>query len=265
MKEGITNWTNRSEIVHGHWTEPEEIPEYRVRMIEEIIRELDKNKAHTIMDCGCGTGLLFKYLPDEYKDRYYGVDFTQEMIEFCHEHYPEHKDRFRRLDLTNPAMIDYDYFHGHAIYVSQNVIQHILLFQEALDNIFYGAESMVLLCERTHFLASCIVGYEPAFRWRYNVQDFYEILQHFKEKYAYLGPVEILGHPITTNNREKAVTMFRVYREISGELTPDELKEYREKYLIRKRTIIREWKPQPTKWQRVKRFLRSIFFTKTLK
>jgi len=259
MNEGITSWTNRSGIVHEYWVEPENIPEYRERMIEEIICELDKDKSNTVMDCGCGTGLLFKYLPDEYKDRYYGVDFTQEMIDFCHEHYPEHKDRFRRMDLTKVSMIDHSYFDGHAVYVSQNVIQHILLFQEALDTIFYGAKSMVLLCERTHFLASCIVGYEPAFRWRYNVQDFYEVLLHFAEKYAYLGPVEILGHPITTNNREKAVTMFRVYREIPGELSPSMVEEYREKYLIRERTVIRKWKPRPTKWQRVKQLFSSFF------
>ena len=90
MKDGITDWTNRAKLVNDYWTAPKDIPEYRVQMLKLIVEELEMNPTATIMDCGCGTGLTFKYLPDEYKDRYYGVDFTQEMVDYCKENYPEY-------------------------------------------------------------------------------------------------------------------------------------------------------------------------------
>ena len=249
--EGITSWTDRSKFLNDCWTEPASIPEYRLKMIQAIIEELDKDKENTLMDCGCGTGLLFSYLPDEYKDRYYGVDFTQEMIDHCKKEYPNNAHRFRRMDLTILDNNEDGYFTGHSIYVTQNVMQHILLFQEALYNMFYSCDGVILICERTHALNTCIVGYEPAYRWRFNLKDFYDILTFYARYYGYHGDVEILGQPTSTAKREKALTIFRVYRHIPVILSHEILDKYNEDYFTRDRTVIRKWKPRLSKKQKI--------------
>ena len=257
MNKGITKWTNRSDKLNDYWIAPDSLPEYRTRMIEEIILELDKDKSFTVMDCGCGTGLLFKYLPDKYKNRYYGVDFTQDMIDFCKKEYPEYADRFKQLDLTDIKCEDMEFFNGHNVYATQNVIQHILLFQEALDNIFYACNGTIIMCERTHFLTTCIVYYEPVLRWRFNVQDFYDILTHFAKQYDYQSEVEIIEQPLSHHNREKAVTMFRVRRNDNWKVTHDELEHYITDFFIREKTVIRKWLPRKTKRERIKEYIKN--------
>ena len=201
-----TYWTRRAKELNKFWTSPQEIPEYRQMMIAVLDDMLENWNDATILDCGCGTGLLYKYLPKEHKSKYYGVDFTQDMIDHCQNEFKTAKKRFARVDLTANKLMPHD------ILVTQNVIQHILLFQEALDNIFSTAKEAVVFCERTHEFNTVIAGYEPAFRWRFNQLDFYLILDHFARKYSYLGDVEILGMPKTTKDETDMLTIYRVYR-----------------------------------------------------
>lgn len=258
MSKGITSWTNRIEILQKHWTNVDEIPEYRLEMIKYVVEELKLDKDKTIMDCGCGTGLLLKYLPDEYKNRYWGIDFTGEMIDYCRKEHPEYKNRFRRMDLTNMTYEDNKFFNGHSVYVTQNVIQHILLFQEALHNVFYACDGVILLCERTHQLNTCIVGYEPAYRWRFNVKDLYDVLKYYKECYGYMGDVEILGQPVSTAKREKALTIFRINRHNTIKLSKDTMTEYNNLYFYREKTIIRKAIPRLRRKQRLINFFKKI-------
>ncbi len=254
---GITSWTNKSKFVHGVWTAPKDIPEYRVQMINLIVEELERNPKATIMDCGCGTGLIYKYLPDEYKNRYYGADFTQEMIDYCKEAYPEIEDRFMQLDLTQMSLEQINFFIGKNVYVTQNVIQHILLFQRALNDIIECAET-IIMCERTHDLPTCIAGYEPAYRWRFNLRDFYDILTSFTEENDYLGEVEIMGQPLTTDNLEKTVTIFRARKDVGWKVSDAEYDFYVEEYFGRRKTIIREYIYKPRKRDRIIKFFKSL-------
>ncbi len=257
MKDGKTDWTSRVDIVNDKWTAPDDIPEYRVQMLKLIIEELEKDPKATIMDCGCGTGLLFKYLPDEYKHRYYGVDFTQEMIDHCKEAYPEHADRFMRMDLTSMEIKELGFFMGKNVYVTQNVIQHILPFQRAMENIVELAD-VVIMCERTHDLSTCIAGYEPAYRWRFNLKDFYDMLFFFTNEDEYLGDVEIMGQPLTTDNLEKTITIFRVRRNEAWIVSDAEHDFYVEEYFNRKPLIIREHMYKPRKRDKIIKFFKSL-------
>lgn len=256
-KDGITSWTNKSKFVHGVWTTPEDIPEYRVRMIQLIVEELDKDHKATIMDCGCGTGLIYKYLPDEYKSRYYGADFTQEMIDYCKEEYPESAERFMRVDLTSMSLEEFNFFMGKNVYVTQNVIQHILPFQMAMKNIIACADT-IIMCERTHDLPTCLAGYEPAYRWRFNLRDFFDLLMFFTRENEYKGDVEIMGQPLTTENLAKAVTIFRARKHVEWLISPDEVDFYVDEYFGRKKMIIREYIPKPRKRDRIIKFFKSL-------
>lgn len=224
-QKGETFWTNRSKQVHGYWTKPETIPEYRKMIISLIGEELKIKPEYTICDCGSGTGLLYEYLPKRYHYNYSGIDFTQEMVDFCREKYPENAEKFNRVDLTLPSNEECTYLEKD-ILVTQNVIQHILLFQEALDNIFASARHCVILCERTQQMHTGIAGYDFAYRWRFNVKDFYDILTHFAKKYGYRGEVEIIGQPKTTDNIENAVTVYRVYRDVDRVVDKDQYVKY---------------------------------------
>jgi len=255
MKE--TDWSTRPTEIEQYWLNNPELPEYRHQMLMLIEEELRNNPKSTIMDCGCGTGLIFEYLADEFKDRYYGCDFTYEMVEYCKEKYPKHADRFMRVDLTSMSLDEFTFFMGKNIYVTQNVIQHILMHQRAIESIAECADT-IIMCERTHDLHTCLAGYEPAYRWRFNLKDFYDMLTFFTNEMQYLGDVEIMGQPLTTDKLEKAVTIFRVRRHEPWIVTEDMMMSYNEEYFIRKKMMVKEYIPKPRKRDRIIKFFKSL-------
>ena len=45
-----------------------------------ILAELEKEKFHDVLDCGCGTGPMIQLLHDKYPEKHYvGLDLTPEM------------------------------------------------------------------------------------------------------------------------------------------------------------------------------------------
>ena len=69
-----------------------------------IYMHLDDHQSSTILDVGCGTGLLAiasqPYLGGSGK--YIGFDVAKEDIEFCLDHYPESNFEFVHLETENP-------------------------------------------------------------------------------------------------------------------------------------------------------------------
>jgi len=194
------------------WRKPvkQERSEYRVKMLGLIIEEAERLGDATIVDCGCGTGILFDYLPDYLKDRYLGLDFTPEMVQHCKATFKEHEDRFHRADLLNVGELSglVKGIENGTIFVTQNVIQHITLYQIAVSNIFAQSPAAVLMCERTHLKNTRIQGYNPT-RWRFREEDYYHMLEYFAgDKYT----VKKLGRPRTTKNEKNMLTIYRTRR-----------------------------------------------------
>ena len=51
-----------------------------------ILAELEKEKFHDVLDCGCGTGPMIQLLHDKYPEKHYvGLDLTPEMIKVAHD------------------------------------------------------------------------------------------------------------------------------------------------------------------------------------
>lgn len=257
MMNEQTAWSKRPEELDHYWLNNPELPDYRYQMLLLIEKELRENPKSTIMDCGCGTGLIFEYLDDELKDRYYGCDFTHEMIEYCKHKYPAHADRFMRVDLTSMSLEEFNFFMGKNVYVTQNVIQHILLYQRAIESIVECADT-IIMCERTHDMPTCIAGYEPAYRWRFNVLDLYDTLKFFTKEREYKGDVEIMGQPLTTDKDVKAVTIFRVRKHVEWKVSDAEHDFYVEEYFPRQKTMIREFGIRPRKRDIIIRFLKNL-------
>lgn len=208
-----TKWTGRPDQLNRIWTDRGDISEYRQEMLRLIERDLQVHPDNIVVDCGCGTGLVYNYLDPELRGRYRGFDFTNDMVNYCIEKFPEAMEQFDQADLTKPNIRK---IKGDLL-ITQNVVQHILLWQLAIDNIMRNATHGVIFCERTHKGQTLIAGYEPAVRWRFNIKDFYDTLVYFKEKYGYRGRVEIIGHPLTTFDEPDCLTIFRVIRDEAPE------------------------------------------------
>ncbi|MFH1745086.1 MAG: methyltransferase domain-containing protein [bacterium] len=57
-------------------------PEYTTEIFRKITSRLDKNKLYSILDFGCGTGLLCKFISDNFPDaKIEGIDISSQMIE----------------------------------------------------------------------------------------------------------------------------------------------------------------------------------------
>lgn len=56
----------------------------------EILKRCGLKESSTLLDIGCGTGLLLKYLQNYLisPKNYVGIDISSDAIEFCKKHYP---------------------------------------------------------------------------------------------------------------------------------------------------------------------------------
>lgn len=57
-------------------------PKYTPEIFRRIISHLDKNKQYSILDFGCGTGVLCRFISENFPDsRIDGIDISNQMIE----------------------------------------------------------------------------------------------------------------------------------------------------------------------------------------
>ena len=104
---------------------------------DQIINGIKNNK--TILELGCGNGLILKRLIKNRKiKKYYGTDFVKELINICIKKYKSKKINFQTLDMTlidkNTFKIKYDYI------VTKRAIQNILdtkLQLKTIDDVGY--------------------------------------------------------------------------------------------------------------------------------
>lgn len=209
-----THWSERVKELYKVWTR-EGIPEYRSYMLEMITFYMSFFPEWDLLDAGCGNGLVFEYLPEEFRERYYGIDFTPEMIDYCRNKYPEYENRFRVCDIAGISINVSD----RDIVITQNVLQHILIYQIALDNLLMVAQKLIMFCERTHNDESLRIGKQhkgftvlagrcPE-RWRFNEDDFLDTLRMLGKRYDYEEP-EVLAHPRSTDNLLNVLAVYRM-------------------------------------------------------
>lgn len=199
-----TPWTNRHGFLDQVWKKLGKLPQYRNHMKNIIVDILRANPEYTMLDLGCGTGLTYEYLPDMYKPRYRGMDFTESMVMYCKEKYPE--GRFIHGDL-----LKHDSYPRADLLMTQNVLQHILMWQEAMRGIYQKKPEIILMCERTSSKPTHIVGYSPAVRWAFNVDDYRRAMDYYGgDDYT---ATEVLGHPRNTKNDSGLLTIYRTRRK----------------------------------------------------
>ena len=199
-----TPWTGRSAFLEKVWKQLGKMPQYRTQMRNNIVDILRGNPDYTMLDLGCGTGLTYESLPREYRGRYTGMDFTQTMIDFCLEKYPEGK-------FIHGNLLEHDSYPRADLMITQNVLQHILLWQEAMRGIYAHKPQVIIMCERTSTKPTTIFGYSPAVRWVFNIDDYRRAMDYYgADSYT---PTEVLGHPRNTKNQPGLLTIYRTRRK----------------------------------------------------
>lgn len=93
-------------------------PAYSAEIFKLMISGMDKDKQHSILDFGCGTGLLCKYLLDNFpRAKAEGVDISSQMIKKAKANCPG--CNFYTGDISSIDSGNYD------IIVSKDVFNHI--------------------------------------------------------------------------------------------------------------------------------------------
>lgn len=200
-----TPWTGRAEELNRMWTEPG-VPEYRVDMIHIITRYLFRHPEATVLDAGCGTGLLYSLLPSCMRDRYTGLDFDHDMLEYACQHYPEgrfiHGNILKYSDLPVADLI-----------ITQNVLQHIIPWQFAAENLICQAKKAILLCERSNKVRTVAKTYSPVISWSFKEDDMLKTIRYIgKGVWGDIQGPKVLSRPRCTQGRRGVLTIYGMRR-----------------------------------------------------
>lgn len=93
-------------------------PKYTQEIIEKITAHLDQNKPYSIFDFGCGTGLLCKFISNNFSNaKIEGVDISSQMIEKAKTNCLN--CNFHVGDISSISLPNYD------VIISKDVFNHI--------------------------------------------------------------------------------------------------------------------------------------------
>lgn len=96
----------------------------------DLIKLCKIDKAFSIADYGCGTGVLVNKLKSNYPDKdINGFDFSKEKINNCKMHYKNISDSFKVLDVYENNANIYD------VIIATEVLEHLLYPKKALINL----------------------------------------------------------------------------------------------------------------------------------
>jgi len=201
----VTPWTGRVEFLHRFWSRPQ-VPEYRAEMKDLICDFLAEDDNCTVLDAGCGTGITYSLLPPWAQERYTGIDFTEEMVEYCRAQHPG--GDFRHTDvLLSETIPDAD------LVITQNVLQHIEPWQVAAYNLVLRARRGVIFCERSHKTGTRVNMWKPVLSWAFNEEHILRFLRSVSEPaWGKEAEPRILSRPRDTEHRRGVLTIYMMRR-----------------------------------------------------
>ena len=98
------------------------------------------NNNNSILEIGCGTGELSKFLKEKYNKKTLGTDFSENAIKFANEHYSDNVLKFKQLDLLNEKFDEH-----YDIAVCSNVLEHFTNPYILIDKILDHCQYLVIL------------------------------------------------------------------------------------------------------------------------
>ena len=79
------------------------------RRLKNILSHVHLDTNDIVLDAGCGNALLYKLIKNKVK-KYYGVDFSQDFINFFQKKYQNHNTEFACRDLIEFCKEKYNFF-----------------------------------------------------------------------------------------------------------------------------------------------------------
>ena len=98
------------------------------------------HSSFSILEVGCGTGELSKFLKEKYNKKTLGTDFSEFAIKFANEHYADDVLKFKQLDLLND-----NFEENYDIAICSNTLEHFTNPYILLDKILQHSPICVVL------------------------------------------------------------------------------------------------------------------------
>jgi ubiquinone/menaquinone biosynthesis C-methylase UbiE len=113
-------------------------------IIPKSLKLLDLNKDSSLLDLGCGQGILSRYIPKTCI--YNGVDLSPSLIQFAKSHNKEKLFSFTVSDITKPLNISKKTFsHASIILALQNVEDMDAVIKNAADHLEENGKFLIVL------------------------------------------------------------------------------------------------------------------------
>jgi len=178
----VSDWYNSSVGDSGHY--------YHQRVVlPETLKILNLTEQSSVLDLGCGQGVLARHLPPTVY--YQGLDVASSLIAYAKEHDVKQNHHFLVADICRSSIPiqKQDFTHATLILAIQNMKQSELVFKNAVTHLAPGGKLVIVMnhpCFRIPRQSSW--GIDPVKKTQYRRVD------------RYFSDLEI---PITTHPGEK--------------------------------------------------------------
>jgi SAM-dependent methyltransferase len=143
-KQQTTSWESASQWYHeivgseGHY--------YHKHVIFPLIQKLLKTKKKnlSLLDLGCGQGVLSQQIPENYA--YDGVDISSTFIQLARTHFQCSSNKtFHLYDLCKPFSLDKVFTHAIMVLSFQNLAAPLIALQNAKKHLKQGGTLILVL------------------------------------------------------------------------------------------------------------------------
>jgi len=185
-------WSKLAETLNEAQRYSKEIEDFH-KIEEEFIKFFKKNKNSKILELGCGTGRILKFLNDNGFTKLYGIDISSKMIEICRKSLPnsivllQHDFRTRLPFESN--FFDLILFVGNTL---ANVDRLNLVFKEVHRVLKNNGDIIVGCLNAEHMTDKIVKNYYGKLPKPVEFKKFDE-----KSKTVYIG--KIFAHWLTEN------------------------------------------------------------------
>lgn len=133
----VGSWYNKSVGDKGSWLQQKLI-------IPGVLRLLQLKPGHSVLDLGCGQGVLARHLPK--KVSYYGLDLAQNLLHFAQQKTLGADFHFLKLDITRPISLSKkDFTHAVLMLALQNTADPKMVLQNACQHLVINGRLIIVL------------------------------------------------------------------------------------------------------------------------
>ncbi len=112
-------------------------------VIPEAIKLLNLQPNDSLLDLGCGQGVLIKAIKTEID--YLGIDLSPDLIHFASEHNRNSRIHFQVGDITQPLKTQQQFTHAAIILALQNVENFAAVFANAASHLKPGGRFLIVI------------------------------------------------------------------------------------------------------------------------